>query len=93
MKQILLLFIIDLTFSLTVQNEDYGETYSWYVATNKGEILNYKLELSNDGTSQFSSYKQDIGKNEYRYCSNGNVPTTLQFYKSDIFWIANPHEA
>jgi hypothetical protein len=72
MKQLLLLLIASFSLSLSAQNEEYAGNYFLFNETVKGEILDYKLELSNDGTFQFISYRKDISKNEYHHYSKGS---------------------
>lgn len=71
MKQLLLLLIASFSLSLSAQNEENAGTYFLFNETVKGEILDYKLELSNNGTFQFTSYRKDISKNEYHHHSKG----------------------
>lgn len=132
MKQLLILLLLTLNFSLSAQTEDYTGTYIFYVKANKGEIIDYKLQLNADKTFLYTSY---INNNTNEYNNNGKgtwkvenkiikfttessdldkdhtlnftgttarvikksprdtsdkvVPTALQFYKSEIPWIAN----
>lgn len=76
MKQFLLLLIASFSLSISAQNEEYSGNYFLFHETEKGEILDYKLELSNDGTFQFTSYRRDIGKNEYHHYSKGKWTVT-----------------
>ena len=132
MKKLFLLLVLTIGFSLLAQTEDYHGTYFFYVKANKGEIIDYKLQLNADQTFLFTSY---VNNNTNEYYKNGKgtwkvenkiikftteatdldekhtmnfsgstarlikksprdtfekvVPTSLQFYKSEIFWIAN----
>jgi hypothetical protein len=132
MKKLLLLLLLTIGFSLSAQTEDYHGTYLFYVKANKGEIIDYKLQLNADQTFLFTSY---VNNNTNEYYKNGKgtwkvenkiikftteatdldekhtmnfsgstarlikksprdtsekvVPTSIQFYKSEIFWIAN----
>jgi hypothetical protein len=132
MKKLFLLLVLTIGFSLLAQTEDYHGTYFFYVKANKGEIIDYKLQLNADQTFLFTSY---VNNNTNEYYKNGKgtwkvenkiikfttestdldkdhtlnftsttarvikkslrdtsdkvVPTALQFYKSEIFWIAN----
>lgn len=63
MKQLLLLLIASFSLSLSAQNEEYAGNYFLFNETVKGEILDYNLDLNNDGTFQFTSYRKDISKN------------------------------
>ncbi|MDP2161291.1 MAG: hypothetical protein Q8K02_12455 [Flavobacterium sp.] len=133
MKIYILFIITSLSLHLSAQTEEYSGTYVFSRESEKNEVLEYKLDLNGDGTFQFTSYRKDIGKNEYHNYSKGKwtvknkvidfvsvdidldekftldftgttariikksprdmsdkvVPTALQFYKSNIFWIAN----
>ncbi|PKP18078.1 MAG: hypothetical protein CVU07_02715 [Bacteroidetes bacterium HGW-Bacteroidetes-23] len=71
MKQFLLLLITSFSLSLSAQNEEYAGNYFLFNETEKGEILDYKLDLNSDGTFQFTSYRKDISKNEYHHYSKG----------------------
>lgn len=132
MKKLLLLLLLTIGFSLSAQTEDYHGNYLFYVKANKGEIIDYKLQLNADQTFLFTSYvnnntneyykngkgswkienkiiyftseKTDLDENHIlnltgstarilkkslRDTSDKVVPTALQFYKSEIPWIAN----
>lgn len=71
MKKKVFLLIAFISLSLSAQNKEYAGNYFLFHETEKGEILDYKLELNNDGTFQFTSYRKDIGKNEYHRQSKG----------------------
>lgn len=132
MNKLFLLLLLTIGFSLSAQTEDYHGTYLFYVKANKGEIIDYKLQLNADQTFLFTSYVNN-NTNEYYKNGKGNwkvenkiiyftsektdldenhilnftgstarifkksirdtsykvVPTALQFYKSEIPWIAN----
>ena len=76
MKQLLLLLIASFSISLSAQSEEQAGNYFLFNETVKGEILDYKLDLNNDGTFQFTSYRKDISKNEYHHHSKGKWTVT-----------------
>ena len=136
MKKLFLLLILTIGFSLSAQTENYAGTYILHLEGKDGNILDYKLQLSQDNTFMFVSFqklldtrgehdKYNYGKGTWkvenkiikfttektdldekhtlnfsgstarlikkspRDTSEKVVPTSLQFYKSEIFWIAN----
>lgn len=132
MKTVFLLFLSIISNNLQAQTDDYSGVYIFYVKANKGEIIDYKIQLNADQTFLFTSY---INNNTNEYYKNGKgtwkvenkiilftstksdlddkhtlnftgttarlikksprdrtdkiVPTSLQFYKSEIPWVAN----
>jgi len=87
MKQLLLLLIASFSLSLSAQSEEYAGNYFLFNETVKGEILDYKLDLNNDGTFQFTSYRKDISKNEYHHHSKGTWTVSnkvIQFTTENI---------
>ncbi|WP_291118874.1 hypothetical protein [Flavobacterium sp. UBA6135] len=71
MKKYILFIIACLSLHLSAQTEEYSGTYVFNRESEKNEVLEYKLDLNGDGTFQFTSYRTDIGKNEYHHYSKG----------------------
>lgn len=67
---------------------NYGKG-TWNV---ENKIIKFETEttdLDEKFTMNFSGSTARLIKKSPRYTSDKVVPTALQFYKSDIFWIAN----
>lgn len=132
MHRFVVLLFLFVNTTTKAQKDDYSGSYTFYVKTIKGEIINYKLVLNTDHTFMFTSY---INNNTNAYQKNGKgtwseennrvlfttkstdidsehilnfsgstarlikksprntsekvFPTALQFYQSEIPWIAH----
>jgi len=67
---------------------NYGKG-SWKVENKIIKFTTEKTDLDEKYTMNFTGTTARLLKKSPRDTSNKIVPTTLQFYKSEIFWIAN----
>ena len=67
---------------------NYGKG-TWKVENKIIKFTTEKMDLDEKHTLNFSGSTARLIKKSPRDTSEKVVPTTLQFYKSEIFWIAN----